>query len=317
MRQPVMTILCLGGTLFLAACGEQKKDEDVERALKDINVIDESNLSELMLTAGDPNEAVAFFQKTLADNPDRLDLKRGLAKSLIRANRPTEAVAAWKVAVASGGAAEDKVGYADALIRTNNWKEAEATLNTIPPTHETYERYRLEAMVADSKKDWKKADSFYEIASGLTSKPAGVLNNWGYSKLTRQDFAGAERLFIDALTYDPTMFTAKNNLVLARGAQGKYDLPVVQMTQKERAELLYSMGLTAVKQGDVNVGRQLIQEAVETHPQHFEAAARSLAALEAGDTSVSAAPAEPLAPLASTASTEAKASLASNSEKGI
>ncbi len=51
-------------------------------------------------------------------------------------------------------------------------------------------------MVADSKKNWKKADSFYEIAAGLTTKPAGVLNNWGFSKLTRGDYAGAEKLFV-------------------------------------------------------------------------------------------------------------------------
>ena len=34
-------------------------------------------------------------------------------------------------------------------------------------------------MVADSKKDWKKADSFYETAVGLTTTPSGTLNNWG------------------------------------------------------------------------------------------------------------------------------------------
>jgi hypothetical protein len=117
---------------------------------------------------------------------------------------------------------------ADALIRSNQWEDAKAELNTIPPTHETFDRYRLEAMVADSEKNWKKADSFYEIASGLTTKPAGVLNNWGYSKLTRGEHAGAEKLFTEALTYDPGMFTAKNNLVLARAAQRKYDLPVVR-----------------------------------------------------------------------------------------
>jgi Tfp pilus assembly protein PilF len=135
-------------------------------------------------------------------------------------------------------------------------------------------------MVADSKKNWKKADSFYEIAAGLTTKPAAVYNNWGFSKLSRGDYPGAERLFAQALTYDPGMFTAKNNFVMARGAQHKYDLPVITMTQTERAELLYTMGLTAVKQGDITVGKGLLQEAVETHPQHFEAAVRSLAALD-------------------------------------
>lgn len=280
MRQSVFVALCLTGAVALGAC-QKASDAEVNRALKSVNVIDESNLSDIMLTVGDPNEAVAYFQKTAAENPDRPDLRRGLAKSLVRAGRSDEAVTVWAALVASGQATnDDRVDYADALIRTNRWSEAEAELNQIPPTHETHQRYRLEAMVADSKKDWKKADSFYEIAAGMTTKPAGVLNNWGFSKLTRQDFRGAEKLFLDALTYDPGMFTAKNNLILARSAQRKYDLPVVQMTQTERAELLYTTALAAIKQGDVSVGRGLLQEAVDTHPQHFDAAARSLAALD-------------------------------------
>ncbi len=55
--------------------------------------------------------------------------------------------------------------------------------------------------------------------SGLTTTPAGVLNNWGYSKLTRGDAEAAERLFTEAITYDRDLFTAKNNLVLARAAR--------------------------------------------------------------------------------------------------
>jgi Flp pilus assembly protein TadD len=281
MRRPIIVALCLTGTVALTAC-QKSPDAEVQRALKDVNVIDESNLSDIMLTVGDPDEAVSYFSRTAEQNPDRIDLKRGLGKSLVRAGRATEAVAVWRQVVAHPEAQnEDRVSLADALIRSNDWTGAEAELNKVPPTHETFERYRLEAMVADSKKDWKKADSFYEIAAGLTSKPAAVLNNWGFSKLSRGDAAGAEKLFVQALTYDSGRFTTKNNLVLARGAQRKYDLPVVTMTQAERAELLYTLALSAIKQGDVTVGKQLLREAVETHPQHFEAAARSLAALEA------------------------------------
>jgi hypothetical protein len=76
------------------------------------------------------------------------------------------------------------------------------------------------------------------------------------------------------------MFTAKNNLVLARGAQGNYTLPVLHMTQVERAELLHTLGLSAIKRGDVEIGKGLLRNAIETHPQHFEAAATALAALE-------------------------------------
>ncbi|MES2969492.1 MAG: tetratricopeptide repeat protein [Pseudomonadota bacterium] len=281
MRHPVLFALCLSGTVALGAC-QKTSDAEVQRALDSVNVIDESNLNDIMLTVGDPNEAVAYFSKATTEQPDRIDLQRGLAKSLIRAQRPTEAVAAWtKVASSAQGTDDDRVALADALIRVNEWQRAEAELNKIPPTHETYERYRLEAMVADSKRDWKKADSFYEIAAGLTTKPAGVMNNWGYSKLTRQDYAGAEKLFVEAITFDPSLFTAKNNLVLARGAQRKYDMPVVPMSQTERAELFYTLALTAIKQGDVTVGKGLLQNAIDTHPQHFEAATRSLAALEA------------------------------------
>lgn len=281
MRQPVLTALLMGSAFTLSACGGSNSDAEVQRALANVNVVDESNLNDLYLTSSDPNEAVAYFQRSVADNPDRIDLKRGLAKSLIRAGKPTEAIAILTAITQSPETVpDDKVALADAYIRTNEWDQAEATLSSIPPTHETFDRYRLEAMVADSKQNWAKADSFYEIAAGLTTTPASVLNNWGFSKLTRQDYAGAEKLFIQALTYNPGLFTAKNNLVLARAAQNKYDLPVVQMTQIERAELLYTIALAAIKKGDVAVGKALLGEAIETHPQHFEAATRSLAALE-------------------------------------
>ncbi len=280
MRQPAFVVLCLSGAVALSAC-QKNSDAQVQRALKDVNVVDETNLNEVMMTVADPNEAVSYFTRTLQQNPDRIDLMRGLARSLVRAQKPTEAAQVWRQAVAhKDSTPEDRVMLADALIRSNQWAEAKAELNQIPPTHETFDRYRLEAMVADSDKNWKKADSFYEIAAGLTTTPAGVLNNWGFSKLTRGDAAGAEKLFNEALTYDPGLFTAKNNLVLARAAQRKYDLPVVRMTQTERAELLYSMALAAIKQGDISVGKGLLNQAIETHPQYFEAAVRSLNALD-------------------------------------
>jgi len=284
MRHQFVAMLCIGGTALLGGC-DKPGNADVDRALKSVNVIDETNLNDIMLTVADPNEAVNYFRRTSAENPDRIDLKRGLAKSLIRARHPAEAVVVWQQVVAHDEATDqDHVDYVDALIRTGKWDEAKTELDKIPPTFETYKRYRLEAMVADSNKKWKRADSFYETAVGMTTKPAGVMNNWGYSKLTRGDFSEAERLFVEAITYDPNLFTAKNNLVLARSAQRNYELPVVPMTQIERAELLHTMALAAVKQGDISIGKGLLQEAIDTHPQYFEAAVRSLRALESNVT---------------------------------
>lgn len=280
MRHPLVIVTTLAGALVLSACAENG-EETVERAFQDVNVVDESNLSDVMLTVADPNEAVAFFQRTLEANPDRIDIQRGLATSLVRARRMTEGAAAWKtVSKHEEATSADQVEYADALIRNGDWDEAEVVLDAVPPTYETFKRYRLEAMVADANEEWKRADSFYEIAMGLTTKPAGVMNNWGYSKLTRGDFSEAERLFGEAIRQDDSLFTAKNNLVLARGAQRNYSLPVVPMTQNERAQLLHTLALSAVKQGDVETGKGLLREAIETHPQHFEEAVRSLRALE-------------------------------------
>ncbi|MCZ4353292.1 tetratricopeptide repeat protein [Roseovarius aestuarii] len=280
MRHPILLSLCAAGFGLLSAC-EKPTDETVERSFQGVNVVDESNLNDVMLTVADPNESVSYFQRATGEQPDRIDLQRGLAKSLVRAKRYTEGAAAWKKVVDHKDKTDaDRVDYADALIRNNDWDRAEEALDAVPPTYETFQRYRLEAMVADSNKEWKKSDSFYETAVGLTTKPASVMNNWGYSKLSRGDYADAERLFSDAIRLDQSLFTAKNNLILARGAQRNYTLPVMPVSQVERAQLLYTLGLTAVKQGDVTTGKTLLRDAIDTHPQHFEAAVRSLRALE-------------------------------------
>ncbi len=281
MRQQFLIPSLVVTGLILSACAKETEEEKVERTFQEVNVIDETNLNDVLLTAADPNEAVTYFHNAAAKNPDRIDLQRGLAISLGRAKRSTEAAAAWKrVTTMNGANAGDKVEYADALVRNGDWNTAHTVLNSVPPTHETFKRYRLEAVVADSRKEWKRADHFYETAVGLTTRPGGVMNNWGYSKLTRGQYAEAERLFTEAVRQDKSLFTAKNNLVLARSAQGNYSLPVVPMTQVERARLLNTMAISAVKQGDTTTGKNLLREAIATHPQHFDEAVRSLRALE-------------------------------------
>lgn len=281
MRTPLRNVVCLVGAVGLAACSQTGGPFAKKNPEKNVlNVVDATNLNDIMLTVADPDEAVNHFKSSVEKDPTRIDLQRGLATSLVRAKRATEALPVYEKMLANKDVTNtDRVDYADALIRSNNWKGAEAQLNKIPPTVETFKRYRLEAMVADSQKKWKKADSFYETATDLTTQPASVLNNWGYSKLTRGDYPGAEALFMEAISYDQKMFTAKNNLVLARGSQKNYTLPLIKTTQEERAQLLYTLGLTAVKKGDKAVGRGLIEDAIETHPRHFEAAVRSLEAL--------------------------------------
>lgn len=281
MRKQWIAPLCLLGVVSALAGCNQSMHAQTARAIDSVAAIDQENMAEMMLAVADPREAVQYFTQASQANPDRVIFRRGLAQSLMRAGQADEAVPVWRTVIAHPEAnMDDRVGLAETYIRANNWSEAEATLNSIPPTHETYNRYRLEAMVADSREQWDRADSFYEVAAGLTAEPASTLNNWGFSKLTRGDHRGAERLFIDALRHNPGLFAAKNNLVLARAAQRRYELPLIEMTQTERAELLHTMALAAVRQGDVSTGRSLLREAIATHPQHFEAAVTALNTLQ-------------------------------------
>ena len=283
MRHPILLALCIAGVTAVAGCGEKNANDTVERAFEDVDALDGNDISDVMLTVADPSEAVSYFQRASAADPERIDHQRGLASSLIRAKRATEGAAEWrKVTKMPDATADDSIELADALIRAGDWANAEKVLDGVPPTHETFKRYRLEAIVADSNKEWKKADSFYQTAVGLTTTPGSVMNNWGYSKLTRGDYPAAERLFSDAIRQDASLFTAKNNLILARSAQRDYTLPVIPMDQTERAQLLHTMALSAIKQGDVETGKSLLRESIDTHPQHFEAAVRSLRALEDG-----------------------------------
>jgi len=266
--------------VMVSGCGGRSGSAEVDRALKDLNVVDESNLNDLMLSSADPNEAVSYFRRATGQDPGRIDLQRNLAKALVRAKQPSQAIPVWmKVTNHKEATEEDTLSLADALIRSGEWAEAERQVNQLPPNFRPYKRYRLEAMIADSHGDWAKADSFYETAVGLTNAPAGVLNNWGFSKLSRGSYAEAERLFAQSLSYEPDLFTAKNNIALARGAQRNYTLPAVQTTQTERAQLLHTLALAAIKQGDVAVGEGLLREAIETHPQHFDVAHTALEAL--------------------------------------
>ncbi|HSF93249.1 MAG TPA: tetratricopeptide repeat protein [Paracoccaceae bacterium] len=265
--------------LVLAGCeGQFNTLRDKERAESD--AAETESLNEIMLNLAEPDQAVEYFRAAVAKEPDRVDMKRSLAQSLVRAKRYSEAALVYEQLVESGNAsAEDRIEYADALVRNGAWDTARAQLNAVPPKVETFDRYFLEAIVADHFKEWKKADSFYDIARGLTPRPAQVYNNWGISKQTRGDLDSAEKLFKQAIASDPQLFPAKNNLVIIRGKRKIYELPVIPTTETERAILMYNLAQEAIKNGDIEIAKGLLEAAIDLHPQYFEPAVRLLASL--------------------------------------
>ncbi|MXU65330.1 tetratricopeptide repeat protein [Oceanomicrobium pacificus] len=268
----------LVGALILAGCTGEITDEKKAELIEEGEFEDLApSLNEIYLSSADPNEAVIYFKAALEKNPGNLEFTRGYAKSLSRARRDDEATVVYKQLLSSGKANnDDRLAYAEALIRKGDWDTAKATLDSIPPTYETYDRYRLEAIMADRNRDWKKADSFYEIARGLTTRPANILNNWGISNLSRGNYPRAEQLFLESITYDDKLFNPKNNLAIARGQQGNYRLPSVRLTETEEAILLNNLGQLAEQNGDRQEALGLYEEAIDRHPQFFEEAQNNL-----------------------------------------
>ncbi|MEM9267692.1 MAG: tetratricopeptide repeat protein [Pseudomonadota bacterium] len=280
IRTHSLTLLPVLASLALAACNDPETDRAAVQSLGDLNVIDESNLNDIMLNFADPNEAANHFRRSLAKDPTRADLRRGYAISLMRARRSDEAVLAFEQLINEKQATpQDRLLYAEALIQNNAWDEAGKQLDQIPPTLENYNRYRLEAMMADYRQQWDRSDAFYENARGLTTQPAPVYNNWGISMLSRGETQKAEEKFRLAISFDRDLFNAKNNLVLARAKRGVYELPVIPMTEVEEAQLYHNMAVQALRNGKTDVGKGLLELAVETHPQYFEEAAQKLEAL--------------------------------------
>lgn len=264
---------------LLGACDRLSFDQSAEPKGQD--VIDEANLTDLLLTAGDPEESISYFQNGLAQDPDRVDFRRGLAISLTRAKRYPEAARIYEEMITLNQAEPtDKLDYALVAARLDKWPDVRAAVSTLPPGLNSGRRHMVEAMLADSEQNWAAADAAYARAETMSTNPASVLNNWGVSLMSRGDMAGAQTTFQRALTYNGRLFNAKNNLAIVRGLQGNYQLPIVPMTETEKAIILNNLGLIALRKGQQKIAKGLFAAAVDAHPQHYGAAATRLAALE-------------------------------------
>lgn len=269
--------------LALCACaGAMDEPPQLSGDDQPVNVIDASSLNELMLTVSDPEDAVSYFQRALNEEPGRVDYQRGYALALARARRYAEAAEQFE-ALEREGAADDqiRIEHAHSLARLQRWPEADAQMAQVSASADSARRYLIDAMLADQRGDWSAADIAYEQARRHSANPARILNNWGVSKMSRGEPEAAAKTFEEALSFDPRLFNAKNNLAVARALKGEYRLPLVSMTEEERAIMLHNIGVIALRRGDVREAKGLFTMSVAAHPRYYAEAAEKLAALEA------------------------------------
>jgi Flp pilus assembly protein TadD len=279
MKSRALMWLAISVTVMgLSACESVSEKEDPLAG----SIIDEADLNDLMLSAADPSNAVKYFDQSLTREPDRADFRRGLAISLSRAKRYNEAARVFQELITlNQDQPTDRLEYAFVAMKLDRWDDVETLSQSFPDGLQTPRRYSIDAMVADQNNDWAAADAAYARAEKLSSQPAAVLNNWGVSQMARGDLAAAAATFERAVSFDARLFSAKNNLAIVRGLQGEYNLPLVPLTDEERAVLLNNLGIIAMRRGDEKIARGLFAAAVAAHPQHYASAAGKLAALEA------------------------------------
>ncbi len=280
MRAKAVIWLAVGAmAISLGACDSVSNTPDPLAG----SIIDEANLNELMLTAGDPDDAVRYFGESSAREPDRADFRRGLALSLARSKRYHESARVYQELITLGqDEPSDRLEYAFVAMRLDRWDDVRALSEAFPDGLQTPRRYVIDAMVADQENDWATADAAYAKAERMSSRPAAVLNNWGVSQMSRGNLSGAATTFTRAISYDSSLFNAKNNLAIVRGLQGEYSLPLVPLNDAEKAVLLNNLGIIAMRQGQEQIARGLFAAAVDAHPEHYPAAANKLAALDSG-----------------------------------
>lgn len=269
---------CVAG--LLVGCETREVNVDPEENVV-LNVIDETNLNDLMLTVGDAGEAVDYFRRALEKDPTRVDLKRGFAVSLARDKRHADAVRVFSGLVADGQATDgDRLEYANSAARLEDWTLVELQLAAMSPEFSNPRRWMVQALLEDSRENWQAADQSYDRAVSLSTVPAVALNNWGVSQMSRGDTRAAISTFERAVRYNPDLFNTKNNLVIARGLNGQYRLPAIKMTEVERARLLHNLGLIALRKGDREIAKGLFADAVDTNPIYYASAADKLKVLE-------------------------------------
>ncbi|MEM8991612.1 MAG: tetratricopeptide repeat protein [Pseudomonadota bacterium] len=279
LGRPVTRLACAFAALLgLAAC--QSTFDGKEDPLAQ-SVIDEADLNSLLLTAGDPAAAVTYFEQAVAREPERADFRQNLARAYGRVKRFPEAARVYQELVnLEQDRDADRLEYAFVNIRLQAFEDARRLAETLPQRMDTPRRHLLDGLLADHQEDWTTADASYARAVELSTRPAEIYNNWGVSKMSRGELEQAIRDFRQAISFDSRRFSAKNNLAIAKGLQGDYQLPIVPLTDTERAIIMNNLGLIALRKGDDRAARGLFASAVETHPQHYQGAADRLAALE-------------------------------------
>lgn len=144
----------------------------------------------------------------------------------------------------------------------------------------SWRAWNARGVLADMQHDWAIADESYARASQLAPSQADIVNNEGWSKLLRGDWAAAIPLFEKAVALDSTSARIANNLELARAAVAT-DLPDRRTgeTNEQWAARLNDAGVAAELGGQNRRAVAAFTQAIHASPVWYARASNNLAAV--------------------------------------
>lgn len=146
--------------------------------------------------------------------------------------------------------------------------------------HASWRAWNAKGVLADLTNDWAAADDAYAHAHDLSPEDARIINNQGWSKLIRGEWAAAVPFLEQAAALDSKSERIANNLELARAALAA-DLPRRRAGESERdwAMRLNDAGVAAELLGDRKRAVAAFTQALDASPIWYERASNNLKAL--------------------------------------
>lgn len=131
-------------------------------------------------------------------------------------------------------------------------------------------------VLADRRKEYSLALTYYDAALHLQPRAANVLNNRGYSRFLNGDLKGAEEDLRAALSIDPTSL-ARVNLGNVQ-AKGRHygDAFKTFLETYDAAHAYNAVGEGAMDNGDHQIARTYFENATTASPSYFEEAEKNL-----------------------------------------
>lgn len=284
-RSPLLVLVLAALLTLVAACQTMPKEvtpparpavsaEEISAALAQ---------AQATLSARRYKLAQRQFLRILAEDPQNLEAKMGLAEVFLAIGEPSKAAGMFRdLGGVDALRAEALQGEGIALLAGGHRIEARERLEEAAAAGpDLWRAWNALGRVYDYDQRWEDSRQCYDKALELKPDSAILHNNKGVSLLLQGKYEEASRQLMKALELGPHLATARANLRLALAWQGRYVEATGGLERGETPRVLNNIGYVALLRGDYERAEALLTRAMEASPSYFDLAARNLDTVKA------------------------------------